>query len=225
MLSIEQCRGARGVLGWTQQNLADASGLSKTAINNFEKGHSDIKTESLRAIRMAFESAEIEFLNQDGIRKKSEDVRIIHGTEALSTLLDDIQTTMSARNGEILISNADNSLSSQITTQKLFDHIELVKTNKIQERVLCIEGTKNVLSPSDECRWISANTHQTSMLTFIYASKVAFQLWDQSMVIVLNSSAACKSETKRFEQLWSKALIPEEQNIDTNKPKHKNGPH
>ena len=34
MITIEQCRAARGLLGWTQQDIADASGLSKTAINN-----------------------------------------------------------------------------------------------------------------------------------------------------------------------------------------------
>ena len=70
MVTIEQCRGARGILGWTQQDLADASGLSKTAINNFEKQHSDIKAESLRAIRLAFESANIEFIGSEGVSKK-----------------------------------------------------------------------------------------------------------------------------------------------------------
>ena len=42
MITIGQCRAARGLLDWTQQDLAEACGLSKTAINNFEKGHSDI---------------------------------------------------------------------------------------------------------------------------------------------------------------------------------------
>ncbi|MCB9983386.1 MAG: helix-turn-helix transcriptional regulator [Rhodospirillales bacterium] len=211
MISIEQCRGARGILGWTQQNLADSSGLSKTAINNFEKGHSDIKAESLRAIRMAFESADIEFLGQDGIRKKAENIRIIHGQDAMNELLEDIHATMGARNGEILIMNADNTLSSQITTQKLFDHIELIKSNKIGQRVLCAKGTKNVLSPNDECRWLLPATAQTCLLTFIYGSKIAFRLWDQSMIVIIDSPAAHTSETKRFEHVWSGATIPSQQ--------------
>lgn len=205
MLSIEQCRGARGLLGWTQQDLADASGLSKTAINNFEKGHSDIKNESLRAIRMAFESAEVEFLDQNGMRKKSEDVHIFKGPTSLGALLEDINTTMSTRGGEILISNVDNTLSSQISTQKLFDHIELLKSNDIRQRILCVEGTKNVLSPNDECRWISKDKILGNMPTFLYAHKVAFQLWDQSMIIVINSNEAHQAETRRFEQLWNQA--------------------
>ena len=94
MLTIEQCRAARGMLGWTQQDLADASGLSKTAINNFEKGHSDIKTESLRAIRMAFESLDLEFIGQEGLRKKKDNIRILKGETALESLADDIEKTI-----------------------------------------------------------------------------------------------------------------------------------
>jgi len=209
MLTIEQCRGARGLLGWTQQDLADASGLSKTAINNFEKGHSDIKAESLRAIRMAFESAEIEFLPQDGLRKKSEDVRILKGPNAISDILDDISKTISICGSEILISNVDSSLSSHIPTQKLFDHIEFLKTNNIRERILCTEGTKNVLSPNDECRWLPVESIKGRMITFIYGTKVAFQLWDQSMIIIVNSADATQAETKRFEHLWSISAKPE----------------
>lgn len=205
MLSIEQCRGARGLLGWTQQDLADASGLSKTAINNFEKGHSDIKNESLRAIRMAFESADIEFFEQTGLRKKSENMRILKGPASLSALLEDINATMSARGGEILICNVDNTLPAQISTQTLFEHIELLKTNSLRERVICVEGTKNVLSPNDQCRWIAADKMEGRMITFIYGTKVAFQLWDKSMVIIINSNEACEAETRRFEQLWSHA--------------------
>ncbi|MCB1580088.1 MAG: helix-turn-helix transcriptional regulator [Rhodospirillales bacterium] len=217
MISIEQCRGARGILGWTQQNLADASGLSKTAINNFEKGHSDIKAESLRAIRMAFESAEMEFLGQNGIRKKTEDVRILHGPESMSILLEDIQSTMAARNGEILIMNANNNLSSQVPTQKLFDHIDLIKTNNIRQRILCPEGTKNILSPNDECRWIPADISQRCILTFIYTGKVAFQLWDQSIIIIIDSNIAYESEKKRFEHIWANAMLPTEQKSNTSK--------
>lgn len=219
MLTIEQCRGARGLLGWTQQELADASGLSKTAINNFEKGHSDIKAESLRAIRMAFESAEIEFIEQDGLRKKSEDVRILRGPTSMSDLLDDINKTMGMSGGEILIGNVDNTISSQISTQKLFDHIELLKKNKIRERVLCTHGTKNVLSPNDECRWVKPEEINGRLVTFIYGTKLAFQLHDQSMIVIINSAEAQQAEAKHFEKLWIAAepVSSEDTNSDNKK--------
>jgi transcriptional regulator with XRE-family HTH domain len=209
MMTIEQCRGARGLLGWTQQDLADASGLSKTAINNFEKGHSDIKSESLRAIRMAFESADVEFLGQDGLRKKTETTRIFKGSSATGELLQDIEDTLKvSTGGELLIAHVDNRISSRISTQILFNHIEFLKRNKIQERVLCAEGTKNVLSPHDECRWLPKDKIAAGIPTFIYGTKVAFELWDQAMIVVINSAEAQAAERRRFEYLWAKAEIP-----------------
>lgn len=205
MLTIEQCRGARGLLGWTQQDLADASGLSKTAINNFEKGHSDIKADSLRAIREAFEGSEIEFQEDTGLRKRSEQTRMIKGRQALSVLLDDIRSTMHNQKGDILVMNADTSLASKITSQKLFDHIQFLKQNEIRQRVLCTRNTKNVLSPDDECRWLDAASPDQAPLMFIYGTKVAIQLWEESMIIMVDSLQAVEAETNRFENLWAEA--------------------
>jgi transcriptional regulator with XRE-family HTH domain len=106
MITIEQCRAARGLLDWTQQDLSDASGLSKTAINNFEKGHSDIKYESLRAVRMAFESADVEFVDQ-GVRRRDETARILKGPNAWDMLLDDIRDTVKNAPGIVLAAGPD----------------------------------------------------------------------------------------------------------------------
>lgn len=211
MLTIEQCRGARGLLGWTQQNLADASGLSKTAINNFEKGHSDIKTESLRAIRLAFESSDIEFLGLGGISKKTETFKTFRGRTAINELIDDIHLTLSQKKGEeILISFIDHSLAGRIATQKLFKHIEFLKDNEISQRILCFTGSKKVLSPTDDRRWIDPKTADSGTTTFIYGDKVAIELWDRSMIIVARSKDMSASERGRFEMLWKNALAPEE---------------
>lgn len=208
MITIEQCRAARGLLGWTQQDLADASGMSKTAINNFEKRHSDIKAESLRAIRMAFESADIEFLNADGVRKKSENIQIFKGPTALADLLDDIAGSLHNTGGEILISHVDSHLLSRLNTQKIMAHIELIKRHKIRQRILCVRGSKNILSPHDECRWITLEDKRAHPAIFIYGTKVALEFWGTAMIVIIDSSEAKAAEAKRFEYLWDKAEIP-----------------
>ena len=220
MITIEQCRGARGILAWTQQDLADASGLSKTAINNFEKAHSDIKAESLRAIQKAFEKAEIEFIGREGVTKKLETVRMLRGPSALNDLMDDIYNTIINKNSDILISNVDQSISSRISTQKLFRHIEIIKKHNISERVLCPTGTHSIFSPQDECRWLPAKHVTESIRTFIYAGKVAFELWDETMIIVINSQEASDAERKRFETRWASAeVLAGNQNLPGQKSK------
>ena len=206
MLTIEQCRAARGLLGWTQQDLADACGLSKTAINNFEKEHSDIKTESLRAIRMAFESVDIEFIGLEGVTRKTENFKILRGTKPLNKLITDIHRTMEGRyEEEILISFVTSELPSRMATEKLFEHIEFLKNNNIKQRILCAEGDKHILSPTDECRWISNDALKIGTTHFIYGNKVAFELWDRSMIIVTTSKDASTIKRQRFESLWAEA--------------------
>lgn len=204
MITIEQCRGARGILAWTQQDLADACGLSKTAINNFEKGHSDIKAESLKAIRMAFESAEIQFIGHHGVAKKSESTRFLRGPSALNDLIEDIHKTLPT-DGEILISHANEGLAKRISTQVLFKHIDFLKNQDIKERMLCTEPTKHVLSPQDDCRTLNQGTEHSAPTTFIYGSKVAFELWDKTMILLIESPNASESERNRFEHLWANA--------------------
>ena len=65
VITYQQIRGARAMLGLTQAELGDMAGYSKTAITNIERGKSDAKGSTLRAIQKALEKAGAEF-NADG---------------------------------------------------------------------------------------------------------------------------------------------------------------
>ncbi len=58
------------MLGLTQAQVATRAGISATALNNIERGESDPKASTLRAIRRVLEEAGVEFTNGDqpGIR-------------------------------------------------------------------------------------------------------------------------------------------------------------
>lgn len=193
MITIEQCRGARGLVGWTQQDLAEASGLSKTAINNFEKGHSDIKAESLRAIRMAFESADIEFIGTEGIRQRADRVDIFKGGNARQELIEDICNTVDAGQ-EILILNTN-------TTGPAFDTERLERQNIA---ILCILAA-DAENMSIAHRTAPATEDRAPVTTFVYGQKFATELPDQSMILVVSSKEAVESQRRHFEALWLNA--------------------
>jgi len=65
MISLKQIRAARGLLGWTQKDLAERCGFSTGAINRIEKGASDPKSSSLRLIQAVFEKEGIVFIDDD----------------------------------------------------------------------------------------------------------------------------------------------------------------
>lgn len=75
--SPNQCRGARGLLGMTQAQLARKSGVSLRTIISFELGERQPMPANLRAIRSALETAGVIFIDANGegpgvrLRKRS----------------------------------------------------------------------------------------------------------------------------------------------------------
>jgi transcriptional regulator with XRE-family HTH domain len=70
MLTPAQCRAARGLLDWNQQQLAEAAGVGVATIRLFEAGKGEQRRSTLSVIRHAFEAARLEFTNGDqpGVR-------------------------------------------------------------------------------------------------------------------------------------------------------------
>lgn len=57
MISPEQCRAARGWLGWTQSELAEKANVGLSTVRDFEAGRRLAIANNLRAMRQALEAA------------------------------------------------------------------------------------------------------------------------------------------------------------------------
>ena len=66
MISPSQCRAARGLLDWSQQDLADQSEVGIVTVRQLEGGIHKPRRATLRVIRQAFESAGVEFIDENG---------------------------------------------------------------------------------------------------------------------------------------------------------------
>jgi transcriptional regulator with XRE-family HTH domain len=67
MITPPMCRAARGLLNWSQQQLADAAEVSPSTVRNFEAGRTVPVPTIASAIQRALESAGIEFID-DGVK-------------------------------------------------------------------------------------------------------------------------------------------------------------
>ena len=63
MITPEQIRAGRALLGITQAELADRASISTTGLNNVERGNADPKASTLRAIEAALTEAGVVFLD------------------------------------------------------------------------------------------------------------------------------------------------------------------
>jgi transcriptional regulator with XRE-family HTH domain len=66
MITAEQCRAARGLLDWSQAELADKAGVGIVTVRQFEAGDHEPRRATLDVIKRAFESAGVEFIDQNG---------------------------------------------------------------------------------------------------------------------------------------------------------------
>ena len=65
MITPAQCRAARGLLDWTQEDLAKATSLSAVTIRAFERG-GEMRDSNRTLLLLAFERAGIEFIPENG---------------------------------------------------------------------------------------------------------------------------------------------------------------
>jgi transcriptional regulator with XRE-family HTH domain len=206
MITVEQCRAARGLLGWTQGDLAQACGLSKTAINNFEKGNSDIKQVSLDAVQRAFEKERIEFLEGNGLKKRSEAFSILRGPAAFDSLLDDIISSLKSlpepAGAEVLAMTIDDRFLRRVSPEKVLEYLQALEKLGATQRVLCVPGYDSLLGSVQSCRWISPETLHLTHMAFVYGDKVAWPFWGEAMILVIQGAEMSAAERKRFDFMW-----------------------
>ena len=66
MITATQCRAARALLDWSQQELADKAGVGIVTVRQLEAGNTRPRRAKLDVIRRALESAGVEFIDENG---------------------------------------------------------------------------------------------------------------------------------------------------------------
>jgi predicted transcriptional regulator len=66
VITPSQCRAARGLLAWNQEDLATRAGVSQVTVHQLEAGVTQPRRATLDVIRRAFENAGVEFIDENG---------------------------------------------------------------------------------------------------------------------------------------------------------------
>lgn len=62
-MTSAQCRGARGLLGWTVRDLAESACVHRNTVSNFETERFNGSAETVAAMRSALETAGVAFVD------------------------------------------------------------------------------------------------------------------------------------------------------------------
>ena len=66
VITPAQCRAARGLLDWSQQQLADEAAVGIVTVRQLEAGTTQPRRATAAVIRKALETAGVEFLQENG---------------------------------------------------------------------------------------------------------------------------------------------------------------
>lgn len=203
-ITTAQIRGARGILNWSQQDLAQRTGISATSIGSIENGQTTPRESTLSTIRKTLENGGIEFIGLDGVRIKNAVIKIFSGIQGFKDFYDDVYETLRADPGTVYVSNVDESDFLKFGTEMFELHTDRIKKlGNIKYKILIKEGDTNFAASSyAEYRWIPKEQFATVPF-YIYGTKIGILLLGaETNVIVMNYSAIADAFRIQFETTW-----------------------
>jgi transcriptional regulator with XRE-family HTH domain len=125
-LSPAQCRAARGLLNWSQPDLANKSGMHVQTICAFENETGTPTKSTLEKMTKAFEYSGIEFSGSDGVQRKQDIIRKYEGHNLGYQILDEIYNDLKHTGGEILLKGVSERkwYDTEENTKFLDNHIK-----------------------------------------------------------------------------------------------------
>ncbi len=203
-----QIKAARALLEWNQEQLAEASGISKPALANIERGKTTPRLNTLKAIGYALEIAGIGFTDGPGVRLVQDrlDVIVFRGKDSIYRLWEDIYTTLQVGQ-ERLISGADETKFLSATSERFDGMMDRYKEKGIAGRILSLKGDRNFADPTSEYRWVT-KARFSDVPYYVYADKYAVLLWEpEPRVILIQNAILAESYRRQFNRHWGKAEI------------------
>lgn len=151
-ISPGQIKAARSLLDWTQDELAQASGVSPKTIAKLEGGE-NITLTRLLDIRKSLEGEGIEFLGNKGVIRNTDKPIIYSGPEGCEQFYEDMLVTAKEKGGEIIavyetsnllarsLGIADDSNLERLTSLSKYASIKCLLTDARQASLTipCVE--------------------------------------------------------------------------------------
>jgi transcriptional regulator with XRE-family HTH domain len=209
VITSRQIRAARGLIGWTQTDLAESTGLSRSTIAAIEKEVSNPTLDIISRIGTVFENNQIEFLPQEGVRFRHPVIYQDELPEANRRLLEDIYTVSTKfkfKTGvcDILIFGLQEEDAQRSVGDYLTEHIERLKGAGLREKILCGPDTRTFVAPRSWYRRLP-ELHASQNLIHVYGHKIAIVHWrPKEFVIVIDNKLVANICRAMFYQLWNR---------------------
>lgn len=210
MISLEQIRGARGVLNWTQRQLAKAAGLSLRTLNSIEHGQSVPRMDTLNAIQAAFEANHILFGTDHGVKLLGERLEIekYEGPTCQEILLNDAIDQLRGRGGIYYSNCPDEDKFDAVNTKVMDKFYADCHAYGIKDFLLVEKGFTQFVGRPSHYRWTSPDV--LGRLSYsIYHDTVTFIIFEPTArIVIIRCKAIADYFLAQLKANWDTAQIP-----------------
>ncbi len=212
MITRYQITAARALLEWTQDDLANASGVSKDMISKIEGGKSAGSLKSIQSIEDGLTVAGIEFGENDSVKRSASQIRVLKGQKGFLDFYEDVfEEVQKTGATSVSVSNVDERKFVQWQCEQLKEHSERMRALGTKYKILIQHGdTYFPASNYAEYRWMPEGTFY-SVPFYIYGKKVAMLIFDEHepRIYVLSEPELTNLYKAQFESLWKQSSEPE----------------
>ncbi len=212
MITGRQIRAARALLDMSQEELATSAGLTKQGISKIEDGSVQPREGTIADIMKAFRDHGIEFLSDDGVKRKSDSVTKLEGIKDFKFFMDQVyeaakQSYSLDGTKPICICNLDNSLFRKYMGENYLSHVErLKKIEGLRIKSLAAEKDKNHVSKADYLIYKYLKELKAVIAPFyVFGDKFAlinFDAQNPPEILLIESPALAASYRDQFDIMW-----------------------
>lgn len=189
MISASQIRAARGLLDWTQHDLAYAANVSRGTIKTIENGD-PVRADKVRLIHKTLQDHGIEFLQGDGVKRQPDGFKDFMGPNSCDDFFSDVMETIEQKGGSLICFIESQNMLTRVTGTTRRTNLErLEQVHKLTDvKCLTTDKVKAPFSiPSFEIRTLPEEPSIMPMSVFVYDKKwvAGFQNNQMHMTFVI----------------------------------------
>jgi len=210
IISGRQIRAARSLLEWSADDLASKAGLTRVTVSKIEADIVQPQERTLSNIISVFEKNGVQFLENDGVQMRKQEIRVYSGKAGYRQFLDHVYETL--KNGgrirQFNLSDANNlGFADDYGRAHL---VRMATIDDLDAHVLTMEGDTTFPATYCEYRWLDKADKALAPF-YVYNDYLAMPMYESAHkreLLVIHSKLLAERYVEQFEMLWGKAKYP-----------------
>jgi len=200
-----QIRGARGLLGWSMEELADKCDITRLTIRQIENETVQPQERTLTQILTVLDKEGIEFTDNEGVCVRKHHMRTYSGKAGYRQLLDHIYETV-RKGGRIRQFNFGDDRYISIAEDYAAEHIKRMESIEgLDAKVLVLEG--EIGTPVSYCSYNTLDDEFKDMAPwYLYGDTLILPLTEggKRECVTIHSKQVAERYMREFDTFWNR---------------------